>query len=229
MRLGKKRLKDDRDIKPVEEMALPLAATLACAILLLIAFAWLATEVLEGSAQQFDLRSRQFVHQFASPPVTVAMERVTFLGSPAILSVLFAVVVVICILSKRRRPAAWVAIAMGGAFVLDFTLKQAFHRARPVPFFGLAPHSYSFPSGHALGSLCFYGVLAGLLTARIRNRLVRVLIWTAGAALVIAIGFSRIYLGVHYATDVIAGYIAAAIWISMLLIADRMYRPANPK
>ncbi len=157
------------------------------------------------------------------------MQRVTLLGSPTVLSVLFATVLVICIFIKRRRPAAWLAIAMGGAFALDFTLKQAFHRARPVPFFGLGPHSYSFPSGHALGSFCFYGVVAGLLTARIRNRPVRVLIWTACAALVIAIGFSRIYLGVHYATDVIAGYIAAAIWISTLLVADRMYHPANPK
>ncbi|MFB3918234.1 MAG: phosphatase PAP2 family protein [Terriglobales bacterium] len=84
------------------------------------------------------------------------------------------------------------------------------------------PHSYSFPSGHSLFSFCIYGVLAGLLTARIRSGALRAVIWLLAAGLITAIGTSRIYLGVHYPSDVIAGYLAAAMLVSTLIAADRM-------
>jgi undecaprenyl-diphosphatase len=83
---------------------------------------------------------------------------------------------------------------MAGAMVLESALKYAFHRARPEPFFGAAPASYSFPSGHALFAASFYFVLASVVTERIRSGVMRALIWLATALLVAAIGFSRIYL-----------------------------------
>src|SRR6185369_17932911 len=83
-------------------------------------------------------------------------------------------------------------------------------------------HTYSFPSGHSLFSFCFYGVLAGLLTRRLKSRVARVLIWICAALLVSAIGLSRIYLGVHYPSDVIAGYLAASLWVSTLVALDHM-------
>ena len=109
-----------------------------------------------------------------------------------------------------------------GALVLDLSLKYAFHRPRPVPFLVPVPYTYSFPSGHSLFSFCFYGVLAGLLTRRIRSQTGRVLIWTLAAVLVAAIGLSRVYLGVHYPSDVIAGYLAASLWVSTLVALDRV-------
>jgi len=106
--------------------------------------------------------------------------------------------------------------------LLDLSLKHAFHRTRPTAFFGALPHSYSFPSGHALFSFCFYGVLAGLSAGRTRSQPARILIWTLAAVLVTAIGLSRIYLGVHYPSDVIAGYLAATLWVTALISLDRM-------
>ena len=91
----------------------------------------------------------------------------------------------------------------------------------PMSFTDL-PRTYSFPSGHSLFSFCFYGVLAGLLTRRIASRIGRILIWTFAALLVAAIGLSRIYLGVHYPSDVIAGYLAASLWVSTLVALDRV-------
>src|SRR5260370_36869525 len=102
---------------------------------------------------------------------------------------------------------------MGGALVLDLALKYAFHRPRPVPFFGAAPHSWSFPSGHSLFSFCIYGVLAGLFIARVKSWPLKIAIWCAAAALIGMIGLSRIYLGVHYPSDVLAGYLAWAGWV----------------
>jgi undecaprenyl-diphosphatase len=100
---------------------------------------------------------------------------------------------------------------------LENALKFAFQRARPEPFFGTAPETYSFPSGHALFSACFYGVFAWLLGTAFRNRGVRAAIWTISLALIAAIGLSRLYLGFHYPTDVIAGYLVAAFWTTALL------------
>jgi len=123
---------------------------------------------------------------------------------------------------RWRREAVWMAVTILGAVVLDLSLKYAFHRPRPVPFFVPVPYTYSFPSGHSLFSFCFYGVLAGLLAGRMQSRLGRILVWTLAALLVAAIGLSRIYLGVHYPSDVIAGYLAAALWVSTLLALDRV-------
>ena len=121
-----------------------------------------------------------------------------------------------------RRAAIWLLVTLAGATVLSLALKSAFHRPRPTPFFGAVPHTYSFPSGHSMFSFCFYGVLAGLLTARIESRPLRILIWIVAAALVLSIGLSRIYLGVHYPSDVLAGYLAGAIWVSTMLALDRL-------
>jgi undecaprenyl-diphosphatase len=152
------------------------------------------------------------------------MQGITFLGSIGFLAALFAILVAVWLAKGMKRPAVWLAIAGGGSVILDVSLKLAFHRMRPVPFVGVVPLTYSFPSGHALSSFCFYGVLAGLVCERVESRTIRTLVWSAAAALVFAIGLSRIYLGVHYPTDVLAGYIAAAAWVSTLLLAQRATR-----
>jgi undecaprenyl-diphosphatase len=113
---------------------------------------------------------------------------------------------------------------MTGSLVLDLALKYIYHRTRPTAYFGMAPHSYSFPSGHALCSFCFYGVLAGLLSARIKSLALRIVIWCSAATLVIAIGLSRIYLGVHYPSDVVAGYLAATVWVGTVIVLDHVHR-----
>ena len=123
-----------------------------------------------------------------------------------------------------RRAAIWLVVTLAGALVLDLILKFAFHRPRPIPFIGPIPRTYSFPSGHSLFSFCFYGVLAGLLAGRVRSMPARVLIWLVAALLVLAIGLSRIYLGVHYPSDVIAGYLAGTIWAASMVALDRWRR-----
>jgi undecaprenyl-diphosphatase len=120
-----------------------------------------------------------------------------------------------------------VAITMLGVAVLDVALKLAFHRPRPVAFFGATPNSYSFPSGHALGSLCFYGILAAILASLARGRGTKLCIWIAAVLLAGMIGLSRIYLGVHYPSDVIAGYCAAIVWVGAVGFLERTFRIAE--
>src|SRR4029077_16025505 len=201
---------------------LPLLGSLASAILFLVLFGWLAEEVFEGEMRQFDLYTRTFVHQFATPSLTRIMLGFTELGSVGGLSLLFGIAFACFLLAKLRGPSVCLLVGMGGTMILNVTLKLAFHRARPEPYFGQRPSSYSFPSGHAMGSFVFYGLIAGILCARISSQLRRVMTWSAAAILVTAIGLSRIYLGVHYPTDVIAGYAAGAVWVSTMLFLDRV-------
>ena len=198
-----------------------ILASLGAAVLALLLFAWLGSEVLEGETQHFDQVIREWVHTFASPGMTRAMTAVSLLGYNVLIAEL-AITLAVFAWLRWRRAALWLVIAMTGSLVLDLTLKYIYHRTRPTAYFGTAPHSYSFPSGHALCSFCFYGVLAGLLSARTKPLLWRLLIWFAAAALIIAIGLSRIYLGVHYPSDVVAGYLAATVWVGAIIVLDHV-------
>ncbi len=152
--------------------------SLAVAVLSLFLFAWIAEDVSHDRTVHFDHAVRMRIHEYASPGLTKAMIAVSFIGGDGlIISVILAIVVFLYF--RWWRASLWLGVTILGALVLDLSLKYAFHRARPTPFFTHVPRTYSFPSGHALFSFCFYGVLAGLLMGRIRSRSAQVLIWLA--------------------------------------------------
>lgn len=180
----------------------------------LLLFTWLATQVFRNSTMAFDASVRDGVHAWASPALTAFFRVVTQFGSELIL-VPFGGIVVWQLAAAGRRHAAilFVVAALGGE-ALDFTLKVLFRRERPEVFFGLtAPQTYSFPSGHAMLSVCFYGVLAALVAPRLKTSRQRVAVWISAGVAAVLIGLSRIYLGVHHPSDIVAGYSAAVIWV----------------
>jgi undecaprenyl-diphosphatase len=181
------------------------------------AFAWLAVARRSGATLEFDLGVRARVHDWASPPLTALARSLAALGSPIFLSMFFAIAMVAFYRLEWKQPAITLAEVMASAIVCNIGLKRLIHRARPEPFFGLNPSSYSFPSGHALYSLCFYAVIASVLAAHAPERAARIGIWVAAALLIAGIGLSRVYLGVHYPSDVIAGYLSAAFVIGAML------------
>jgi undecaprenyl-diphosphatase len=107
---------------------------------------------------------------------------------------------------------------------LDVGLKELFARARPQAFFDdyRIPKSFSFPSGHALFAVCFFGGLAVLLSHRLRGRLARILVWAIALVLIFLIGVSRVYLGVHYPTDVLGGFAVGTVWVASVALGDRL-------
>lgn len=211
----------ERQPKPMAFLGVAVPLSLVLAVGGLFLLAWIAEEVMEDHSRRFDSAIRGWVHQFSSPSMTTSARVASWLGEYGV-AIAFVLALALFLVFGWRRAALWLTITQAGALVLNVSLKYAFHRARPTPFFGPVPHTYSFPSGHALFSFCFYGVLAGLLTDRIQSRLVEAVIWVAAAILVAAIGLSRIYLGVHYPTDVVAGYLTAAIWVSSMIAFDRL-------
>ena len=192
-------------------------------MLAIFLFAWLAENVAARHTLAFDSSVRTAVHSFASPALTRLTFAISFMGSGG-LAVSALLAFALFRHFQWRRAAIWLVVTLAGALVLDLTLKFAFHRPRPVPFFGPIPRTYSFPSGHSLFSFCFYGVLAGLLAGRVRSMSARLLIWLVAALLVLLIGLSRIYLGVHYPSDVFAGYLAGTIWAATMVALDRLRR-----
>ena len=205
----------------LEFLSLSLLLGLAAAVASLVFFGWLADEVLEGQTRHFDDATRAAVHTLASPTLTSAMRGISFLGSTLFLMVATIMVVAWFALRKWGREAKLFAITMIGASLLNTTLKLAFQRPRPIPFFDLTPpETYSFPSGHALASCCFFAGLAAILPGRVKQKRARMLIWIAAATMFLLIGLSRIYLGVHYTTDVIAGFTAALIWILVVRFVE---------
>ena len=206
-------------------ISLSLLLGLGTAIAALIFFGWLADEVLEGETRHFDEVTRAAIHQLASPTLTLVMRGFSLAGSTIALTIGTIIVVVRFAMKKWGHEAKLFALTMMGAGLLNITLKLAFKRARPEPFFNLTlPETYSFPSGHSLTSAVFFGALAAILTARIKSRRARAAIWIVSTLMFLTIGFSRIYLGVHHTTDVIAGFAAALIWILMVRFVEMQLR-----
>jgi undecaprenyl-diphosphatase len=184
-------------------------------------FCGLAVAEETNGLASYDEAVRMEVHSLASPLLTLLAETLTWLGSLGVLALLGVVAVAVLVHAGRRDGAVLLTVTMAGALVLENVLKFSFQRARPPPFFGSEPLTYSFPSGHALFSLSFYGVLATTAARSMQSGAIKAGIWLATILLVLAIGETRIYLGVHYPSDVLGGYLVAIAWIAIVLSAEQ--------
>jgi undecaprenyl-diphosphatase len=204
-------------------LSLALLAGLIATALALALFAWLGGEILEGETLAADDWVRQALHGLASPQLTRLAIAASLFGGPAWLAPIGVVLAIAFVIRGWRRGAVLVLATMAGAGLLDTLLKQVFGRDRPAAFFDYPlPASHSFPSGHAFFAASFFGGLAVLVSGRVRSAALRGLIWVVAIGLILLIGMSRIYLGVHYPSDVLAGYAAAIIWVAAVALGDRL-------
>lgn len=149
-----------------------------------------------------------------SASLTDAMRAITDVGAPAVIDGVLILASAVLLLRRRRRAVAYLAVCAGGTVLLAQLLKLWVDRARP----GVVSHlvhaaGASWPSGHASSAAAIYGALAVLAASRLARPLARRLLIAAAVLVVFLIGVSRVYLGVHYATDVIAGWIIGAAWL----------------
>ena len=188
----------------------------ACACVCTLLFAVLAIMVANGRTMAFDTTVRNHIHALATGSLTEAAQFLSLIGSARVWAPALGVALAALWFAGERKPAWGLALVMMGALLLDNGLKVVVQRARPGPFFGVAPDTFSFPSGHALFGVCFYGALAAILASHTRNLAIHLTIWSIVLILILGIGLSRIYLGVHYPTDVLAGYFVGAAWLSLV-------------
>jgi undecaprenyl-diphosphatase len=188
--------------------------------LALAAFTLVAILVASGVSLGVDLAILSALHQLASPTVVSAAALLTMLGNEAVLGLLPLSLIVLWV-RRLRWQVVEVAIAMLGAQVANDLLKLAFHRERPAGFAVLSSvpgQTYSFPSGHAMVSIAFYGALAyvGWRVLRGWQRTV----WIAAmVAIVGVVGLTRLVLAAHYPTDVLASWAFGLVWLDLTLVA----------
>jgi undecaprenyl-diphosphatase len=178
-------------------------------------FGYLASEVVEGETRLDDEVARS-LHAHASPGWTDLFTAVTWLGNLVPLAAVLAVAAIV--LARRRwyTDLQFLLLAALGTKALTEVFKWSFQRDRPFFPDPLATEStYSFPSGHASISLAVYGSIAIIVARRLERGWQQVLVLGGTALLVALIGFSRLYLGVHYLSDVVAGYALALAWMAL--------------
>jgi membrane-associated phospholipid phosphatase len=167
-----------------------------------------------------DLQVSVWLHGHGNPALTAFLLAITRLHSTlGVLAMSFFAGLIVW-RNGDRFHALWLALAVPGGLLLNVALKHLFDRPRPAwddPILTLT--SQSFPSGHATGATLFYGFLACYAVWRMKGAAARALAIAACATMVLLVGFSRIYLGVHYLSDVLAAMCLGTVWLALCMIA----------
>ncbi len=185
----------------------------------LAAFVWFTKEILERDNLLFDQAFSMSVYALRTPQLTSLMLLFTSFGNQVLLALAGTIAIIFSIRKHKKEAVLFcVAIAMGA--VLNSAFKMMVQRPRPNISPLVIERSYSFPSGHAMNSFIFYALVAYFSYHFFRNKKVSIVVTILCGALILLIGFSRIYLGVHYLTDIIAGYIAGFWWFITILLVE---------
>lgn len=206
----------------------PLLTTVRLGGLILAAialwlFAELAEEVMQNESRLLDTNVLFAIQQLQRPWLDPIMVFITDSGDPTILVSLCVIASIWLLFRRQRSEAMTLAIAAFGAAGLNSLLKNLFERDRPALWSRIVDvRHYSFPSGHAMLSIVIYGLLGYLLAQRFPRW--RGWILTGVTIAVVLIGFSRLYLGVHWLTDIIAGYLAGLVWLVACILSLEIWQ-----
>lgn len=209
------------------ELAMLLGGLLL--LLLVFGFAQLSDEVIEGETQHFDERVLQSLRKADDPSTPIgphwlpeAAKDITALGGGWVQGLVVFAIVGFLTLQGMRRTAAFVFAASVGGWLLNTGLKEIFQRPRP----DIVPHlrevlTLSFPSGHAMTSAAVYLTLGALLMRISERRVTKIYCMVMAGLVTVLVGSSRVYLGVHYPTDVLAGWLMGLSWALLCWLVER--------
>jgi undecaprenyl-diphosphatase len=201
------------------------------ACVLLLVFLKLAGEVIEGDTQAFDTKILQALRNpddpskpIGPPWIEESLVDLTAIGGPTVLGLVVLAVIGFLILQTRFRTALFVATTWLSGEIVNSAMKHAFNRPRPT----IVPHlrevfSTSFPSGHAMESAIVYLTLGAILMRVAESRLTKVYCLGIAVLLTVLVGASRVYLGVHYPTDVLGGWIIGFVWASICWLVEERF------
>ncbi|NUT21797.1 MAG: phosphatase PAP2 family protein [Hamadaea sp.] len=205
---------------------------LVAGIFAVLALAALFVEVLDavGDADDLTVIDRPTVDWLAAhraPALTTVQIAITTLGDAKVLVPLVALAAIVVAWQLRSwEPVVLALVGLGGIHLLTSLIKVLVARPRPNPPNQAVPVTgFSFPSGHTTGSLVGFCLLAWLISMLTRNVAVRWAVWSAAVVFAVLVGLSRVYLGVHYPSDVIGGWLLALAWLGAVAIgANRWNR-----
>jgi undecaprenyl-diphosphatase len=209
-----------------------LSAGLLAALLALWGLSGITENVLEGETLRFDQSVLRWMNQQASSTLDFIALNVTALGSSVVVVTVAVITAILLWLVGRPALAAMIGAAVGGASILSPVLKGLFSRPRPDVFESIVPivTTSAYPSGHATMAMVLFVVVA-YVVHRLGDgrRLVSLLAALAGSFVILIVGLSRVYLGVHYPTDVLAGYGVGFVWaVFCVLTVEGMVRVRQP-
>ena len=183
-------------------------------------FLKVGSEIQEQEGFYGDQQVLRLVHAHATPLLDTINLLLTRAGGPLWMALASGLIAAGLLWRKQRRRALFFGVAVGGAAGVNLLAKALLGRARPALWVSLAPESSSgFPSGHAMGTAAL-ALTLGLLLAHSKWRWPA---WVLGGLFVLGVGFSRVYLGVHYPSDVLSGWIASVGWVTSVYV---LFSPA---
>jgi undecaprenyl-diphosphatase len=215
-----------------------LAVVLGAGLVLIcgggLLFAWIADEMIEGETRAFDRAILGWMGSHGSPEATDLALNITALGSGVITVLMVLVATSFLWASRHRWSAGLLLLAVLGSGLVNMVLKTGFSRPRPDIFPWRAPYAgqSSFPSGHSMNAMVVYATLAYLVVRLEPRRRLRVMTTVRAVGLIGAVGTSRVYLGVHYPSDVLAGFAAGLVWAAFCAVsfeALRLLRHREPR
>ena len=188
---------------------------------LLLIILLITSKVIAGKELYIDkLAYHLFIEKLRNDKLTTFMKLATKLSNPEVMIVIAIISIIICIkFIKNKKLSLGIILNLAGITIINQILKFIFRRERPTGYRLIEMSGYSFPSGHAMASLAFYGLLIYITKRLVKNKYLKILLITLNIAIIILIGVSRIYLGVHYLSDVLTGY---SISIIYLLITTKL-------
>ncbi len=172
-----------------------------------------------------DFGFNNYLYLYRNPLAIKFFTGITFLGNTSTIVVLAVLVSAVFLFTHKKWHILMFLFAIMSSEACTFLVKILVHRQRPQNAVMLE-NSFSFPSGHATIAIAFYGFLIYLLLIKIKNKIVRKILWLGGITLIFLIGFSRLYLGVHFVSDVLVGYLIGLLWliIGIKLTNLKMYK-----
>ncbi|HEY6220191.1 MAG TPA: phosphatase PAP2 family protein [Gemmatimonadaceae bacterium] len=213
---------------PRTYLTIHTAVALIATIAGLAIFSRLADWISDQAAiTRFDVRFDDRLHAAATPIGIAIAQAFSFIGGPTAMAVLmFSGIVYLLVRRERTVLYGWLIAFIGGG-ALDWALKTIFHRDRPAfPKAFVHALGFSFPSGHSMGSLIGFGMLAYIIIHTVGDRRADILVGVVAGLIVLAVGFSRLYLGAHYPSDVLAGFAAGIVWLAACISAIEIAAPA---
>ena len=183
-----------------------------------LAFAEVGKWVREGVTQQYDVAALQWMNRHHTPLLTQIATELTYLGTGSVVLMIVAVAALFLWHTEHKHSARLLLAAVAGNILLNGMLKLWFSRPRPAVFeWQTHAASSSFPSGHAMSATVCYGTVAYLVIRLQKHHWSRVLTGTAAVILIVLICTTRLYLGVHYPSDVIAGMLVGLAWAAFCM------------
>ena len=181
----------------------------------LILFSIILINVLSGNIQNFDFNIYKLISSIKSNVMDIFFRGITRFGDEEVL-ILIAVACLVFI--KNRKIGASIAINLASIGLINHILKEVIQRPRPpIEFRMVEESSFSFPSGHAMASMAFYGLIVYYIYNYIKNKTIKNIICATLSVLIFLVGISRIYLGVHYASDVLAGFLFSIVYLILYI------------